>query len=454
MKRTLALMLAVFCIITIFAGCAPQTEKNAETPDTQTEQPAPSTPDAEQPEQPSEDAHEPVTLSMWWPNSTGDAFDKLCEDWANLVHEKYDWITIEILSLPWADYDSKVAVAYAGGTMPDLLGVGYNPLSNYVASGYIMPLDEMLGTSWDGWTDIPENVLSYTRYEDSFYGAMLMDIRPFIWRKDMFEAAGLDPDTPPSSKEELMEYAKTLTQYDDQGKVTVAGFQISTTGYVDQSLYTFMLMNGIDSFWDENYDLTITDNRVVQAVYDAKAYIDEGLCDYSEGLVSNSFIEGYCAMSMSTSCLDFGSLASVIGFENIGVAPTFMDGKNFCGSTVLCVNSKLPEEKMEAVKLAYEVISGSEAQTLAGVSCGYCPSRDSALEKYVASNEAVYGPVAEMQKTSKTYGPLNPYFSDFRNSAIMDYMEMIYYGEIGVEEGLAEANEAYIQARADRDFAN
>lgn len=35
----------------------------------------------------------------------------------------------------------------------------------------------------------------------------------FIWNKDLFEAAGLDPESPPASFDELVEYSKIITEY-------------------------------------------------------------------------------------------------------------------------------------------------------------------------------------------------------------------------------------------------
>lgn len=53
---------------------------------------------------------------------------------------------------------------------------------------------------------------------DTLYGAPLSsDTNIFYWRKDLFEAAGLDPDTPPATYEQVQEYAVKLTT-DANGK--------------------------------------------------------------------------------------------------------------------------------------------------------------------------------------------------------------------------------------------
>ncbi len=48
---------------------------------------------------------------------------------------------------------------------------------------------------------------------------------------DMFEEAGLDPNDPPRTYDEMLEYARQLTKYDDAGNITQAGFAIRFRGH-------------------------------------------------------------------------------------------------------------------------------------------------------------------------------------------------------------------------------
>ncbi len=72
----------------------------------------------------------------------------------------------------------------------------------------------------------------------------------------------------------------------------------------------------------------------------------------------------------------------------------------------------------------------------------------------MAQAPEIYGPIAEILPKAKTYGPLNPYFADFRQGAIMDSMEQVYYGKVEVKEGLENAVEAYNRLREERDANN
>ena len=65
-------------------------------------------------------------------------------------------------------------------------------------------------------------------------------IQMLWYRKDMFEAAGLDPESPPRNWDELRQYSEQLTQGDKYG----IGITSSKHLYTDQEFYTFMITNG------------------------------------------------------------------------------------------------------------------------------------------------------------------------------------------------------------------
>ena len=51
-----------------------------------------------------------------------------------------------------------------------------------------------------------------------------------IWNKKLFKEAGLDPNVPPKTLEELATYARKLSKYDNQGNLIQAGLAMQPTG--------------------------------------------------------------------------------------------------------------------------------------------------------------------------------------------------------------------------------
>jgi multiple sugar transport system substrate-binding protein len=91
--------------------------------------------------------------------------------------------------------------------------------ANYVINGYLATLDEAGGAPADVDDFIPRfldriryDASTETLYEGDFYGLPLNgDVNVLYYNTELFEAAGLDPDTPPATWEEFRAYAQALT---------------------------------------------------------------------------------------------------------------------------------------------------------------------------------------------------------------------------------------------------
>jgi multiple sugar transport system substrate-binding protein len=126
-------------------------------------------------------------------------------------------------TFPYEQYNTKVASSVPSGQGPNVINLYYGWLPTYIDSGYLQPL--------------PESTFSNERIEAEFFplvGAAKFDgsyyalptaVRSLalFWNKDLFEAAGLDPETPPETVEELIEFAKILTKTDKNGNYLQTG---------------------------------------------------------------------------------------------------------------------------------------------------------------------------------------------------------------------------------------
>ncbi len=132
-------------------------------------------------------------------------------------------IKVSQQTFPYEQYNTKVASSVPSGEGPNVINLYYGWLPTYIDSGYLQPL--------------PESTFSNKRIEDEFfslvgaakfngsYYALPTAVRSLalFWNKDLFEAAGLDPETPPETVEELVEFAKLLTETDKNGNYLQTG---------------------------------------------------------------------------------------------------------------------------------------------------------------------------------------------------------------------------------------
>src|SRR5439155_2955745 len=104
----------------------------------------------------------------------------------------------------------------------------WNPstLGPLAANGALQPLDERLASAGLTEEDFVPVSLELCRYRGRLYALpVLIDGAALYWDRRAFRAAGLDPDRPPVTPEELVEYARRLTQRDGAGHLVRIGFQ-------------------------------------------------------------------------------------------------------------------------------------------------------------------------------------------------------------------------------------
>jgi multiple sugar transport system substrate-binding protein len=133
-------------------------------------------------------------------------------------------------NFPYADYRDKIAASVPAGVGPDVATLYYGWLPLWVDSGYLVPL--------------PEDAFPVEMIEEEFsplvqagkfqdkYWAIPTAVRTLalFWNKDLFEAAGLDPEVPPTTLDEFVDYAQKLTVLDANGEYEIMGYAAEMNG--------------------------------------------------------------------------------------------------------------------------------------------------------------------------------------------------------------------------------
>jgi ABC-type sugar transport system permease subunit/ABC-type glycerol-3-phosphate transport system substrate-binding protein len=130
--------------------------------------------------------------------------------------------------------ESNLLLAFAGGTAPDVVYVNFRSSASYIQQGFLMPLDDYLARQPSVLAHIQPTLLPILR--DAGHGHIysvpfLAAVQALYYRRDMFQAAGLDPDKPPKNWDEFYADAQRLT---NQPK-GVWGFEFGTDS--DASAY-------------------------------------------------------------------------------------------------------------------------------------------------------------------------------------------------------------------------
>lgn len=175
-----------------------------------------------------------IHIVYWekWSGAEADAMQRTVD----AFNRSQDRIFVEFLSVG-GGIDRTVLLATAGGDPPDIAGVWPQQLASWADRQALTPLDDLIRA--DGGT--PEAFLS--RYEDAFAEMTRYDGRIYAlyatpashalyWNKALFREAGLDPERPPQTIEELMEYSRRLTRRDPRtGALVQVGFLPQDPGW-------------------------------------------------------------------------------------------------------------------------------------------------------------------------------------------------------------------------------
>jgi multiple sugar transport system substrate-binding protein len=123
--------------------------------------------------------------------------------------------------------DTKTIRAITAGVPPDaffLWNTGY--LGPLAANDAIQPLDDRLAGAGMSERDFVPVSLTLCRYRGRLYALpVLIDGSALFWNKAAFREVGLDPERPPRTPSELIDYSHRLTRRDAAGHLTRIGFQ-------------------------------------------------------------------------------------------------------------------------------------------------------------------------------------------------------------------------------------
>ncbi|NIA14259.1 MAG: extracellular solute-binding protein [Nitrospiraceae bacterium] len=122
--------------------------------------------------------------------------------------------------------DTRIIRALTAGTPPDVF-LFWNPANVGVVAklGCIRPLDERFAASTLRREDFIEGALEFPTIDGKLYAVpFLVDVLGLFYDKQLFIEAGLDPERPPKTFDQLIEYTKILTRFED-GKLRRMGFE-------------------------------------------------------------------------------------------------------------------------------------------------------------------------------------------------------------------------------------
>jgi len=182
---------------------------------------------------------EDISIEFWVWADIADLFTKFTDEYSR-IHPN---VTFNISTSAFADHFQKLPIAMPNGTGPDMFSM-HNQFTQVLVP-HMEPLPEdkfPLELLDEDYLQIYEHLID----GKLFYFDIEIMTAGIFYNTDMWEAAGLTEADIPQDWDKFVEVAKALTQFDDGGRMTVAGFNMNE--YMQFLLNAMAFQEGIFMF--------------------------------------------------------------------------------------------------------------------------------------------------------------------------------------------------------------
>ncbi len=359
----------------------------------------------------------------------------------------------------WNGIVDKLTTALASNTPPDIIEMGNTQAITFEAAGALMDLSAQRaalggGTANSGGGQLfMDSLNSASVYQDKLFAVpFYAGDRVLIYRKDLFQSAGIDPTTI-TSKDKLIAAAQTLQQK-NSSVTDFSGFYVAGQNW-------YQLLQNI---WDRGGSLATQDSSGKWTANLESAQSMQGIQDYvdyykagSTGPKDNDemnppeytlFAQGKVGMFVGNGW-EIGSAVDPKGVvksaDQVGVIaiPSATDGKTvpvFLGGSVLGVAAK-SKNQAQAIEWIKQLTSDQGQQML--ISNGWIPSLKAAAANIPNTPEnAILKVQAAEAAAGSGFTPNDPRWAGVEASnPIKAMMTKILTGQASVADAAKEADQ-------------
>jgi len=120
-----------------------------------------------------------------------------------------DYIRLSLLDIPQYMYEETLNMLMASGEGPDIIGLNEELINPYINRGWLVDLTKYIDNDFlEKYPEWALNIAADPVYKNKLYAipSSIVTYR-LIYNKDLFKISGLNPENPPTTIDELKEYA-------------------------------------------------------------------------------------------------------------------------------------------------------------------------------------------------------------------------------------------------------
>ena len=339
-------------------------------------------------------ADKPVEIVMW--HSMNRANDEALQRLVAKFEIAHPDVQVKLVNqTSYDDTFTKYRAGLSSGDLPDVVQLKDTELQGMIDSKSILPIEACVKADRYDLADYVERPIDYYTVGNTLWGMPFNVSNPVLYyNKQAFQKAGLDPNKPPATLDEVRAASQKLV---DTG-TTKFGYAVKLDPwYLEQWLSKAgkpYVDNGNGR--QKRASKVVFENKTGNEVF---TWLDEMVADKlalntgaPEGNLDNFLAvgAGNAAMTIDTAA-QIGTILQVLGsgqFPNVtmGVAP--MPGPTgkggvLVGGAALYIPVKSPPEKQAAAWELIKFLNEPENQAEWAAATGYVPIRKSALDEPV-----------------------------------------------------------------------
>jgi sn-glycerol 3-phosphate transport system substrate-binding protein len=371
------------------------------------------------------EAAEKVNVKFW--HAQRGAREKVLKELIDKFNEKNENIHVEMMFQgAYEETLNKYRSTLDTPESPNLIMVYDIGTRAMIDSGTIIPAQEFMDKDATfNKENFPAQIRDYYSLDNKMYAVPLGSSAPVMYyNKDLFKAAGLDPEKAPTSYAEIVEYSKKIAKVEGD-KVSIAGMIYSSDPWP------------VEQYLANNNLFYVNENNGRTGVATEVAYVNDGgkaIFSWMKGMLKDklanyftlskdgdaAFISGKAGMYFQSSAI----LTEVKENADFDLGVTFIPNISgefngaMVGGNALWMTKYGTEAEQAATWEFMKYVSSPEFQARWSVGTGYVPTNKLAYEvpefkEYVEKFPQAMVAINELNESKATYATSGASFGSF-----------------------------------------
>ncbi len=397
-------------------------------------------------------AQETVELSLWMFSLNPELIDYINDSVTPEFRDNMPGFDLLPEHVPYDGYRQKLSTSIVGDSLPDIHEAGTQAAGRVATSGEGTPIDDYIN-EWDDLDDYFGANIKGTQIAGYTWGIPIFSHPSLtLYWKSLLEEAGLDPDSPPTTEVEYLNYAAVLQKVEENRTIQLGGWAPSNWRSFFQEFEVQLQRLG-GEMADQDYTEVRFNNELGVAALSWIVELFQTV--YPEGvarLPDEAPIPHFANKNIAMHARGHGSNPRDVlrynpdAFEDLGFAFPLgaQDGigrKNSISWRNFLSVSPTSSDVGASVEWAH-VFSNTEHNVHYSEWGGYIPVRKSALDTPFVQESPYVGIYLEMG-APHGYDVINPpgYFELRQEGG--NYFEQAALGAISVEEAIQKCGEVW-----------